>query len=434
MTRICWPSASRHGVTLVLIAIALAQVSPARAQATSSPSGGTVSNLDALVREAIANNPVVIAARKSSEALTRAPIQARTLPDPQVQFQEFTAGSPKPAAGYETSDFYYTGFGITQDIPGPGKLRLRGEMAQKDAEIARHRYEAAQRDAAERVRESYFDLFYLTKTLALLETERSDLARIEQIAETRYRLGEGQAQDVLKAQLEATRILNEIEHHHREMQQREADLKAALGRDLDSPNIAVGEVEPTRIEMTQAQLAQAVTNHSTDVISDRAAQERNEKALGLARKGYIPDFTVGYAYEKTGPGFRDYYALTLGAKIPLYFWRKQTPAIEQAELDLAASRAQVRAHELEAGASAEDALVAIRASDRVLGIYREGLIPQAENSMRAAMAAYRVSRADFQTLISAFVDLLNLQQEHYRELADHEIAVAKLERIVGELK
>ncbi len=413
---------------------AMTQVSPARAQTTSPSSPNAASNLNALVREALIHNPEVVAARERWEALTRVPIQRRTLPDPQIQVQEFTVGSPKPFAGYETSDFYYTGFGLSQDIPGPGKLRLQGEIAERDAAVASHRYEAAQREAAEKVRENYFELFYLTKTLTLLEGERGDLAQIEQIAEARYRVGEGQAQDVLKAQLQATQMLIQIEHHHREMQQRQTDLKAVLGRDPDSPNIAADELAPTRIELTGTELAQAVRSHSTDVMMDRAAAERSEKALALARKGYIPDFTLGYAYQKTGPGLRDYYALTVGAKIPLYFWRRQTPAIEQAELELAASRSQIRAHELAVGADAEDQLVAIHASDRMLDIYRQGLIPQAENSMRAALAAYRVSKADFQTLISAFVDLLNLNQEYERELADHEIAAAKLEQMVGDFK
>jgi len=434
MGRICWPTASRRSVILVIVVIALGHVSAASAQTTLPPGRDAAPTPDALVREAIANNPNVRAARGRWEALARTPIQMRTLPDPQLQIQEFTVGSAKPAAGYETSDFYYTGFGVSQDIPGPGKLRLQGEIAEKEADVARRRYEAAQRDVSEKVRENYFELFYLTKTMTLLEAERSDLARIEQIAQARYRVGEGQAQDVLRAQLQATQMLNQIEHHHREMQQRQANLKAVLGRDLDSANITVGEVGPTRIELTETQLVQAVRSHSTDVMMDRAISERSEKALELARKGYIPDFAVGYAYEKTGPGLRDYYMLTVGAKIPLYFWRKQTPAIEQAELDLAAARSEVRAHELEIGAQAEDELVAIHASDRMLNIYRQGLIPQAENSMLAALAAYRVSKADFQTVISAFVDLLNLNQEYERELADHEIAVAKLEQMVGDFK
>ncbi len=229
-------------------------------------------------------------------------------------------------------------------------------------------------------------------------------------------------------------MLDMIEHHHRETQQRQVDLKAALGRDLDSANVAIADVQPTKVDLPQEQVAHVAESASPDVQRDRAMEARNEKALSLARKGYGPDFSIVYSYEKTGPGFRDYYMLTLGAKIPLYFWRKQTPAIEQAELDLAAARSQTRGHMLDVGASAEDQLVAIRTSDRVLKLYQEGLIPQAENSMQAALAAYRVAKADFQTLISAFIDVRSLKEEYYRELADHEIAVAKLEQIVGDLK
>ena len=434
MERIYRRSADRRALVSILLVIALAPGSSVSAQPNVVAPRDAAPDIEALVREGNEHNPGVVAARKHWEALQRAPIQMRTLPDPQVQLQEFTVGSPKPGAGYETSDFYYTGFGVSQDIPGPGKLRLQGEIAEQDAEVARHQYNAVQRETAEKIREGYFELFFLTRTIGLLENEQSELSRIEQIAEARYRLGEGQAQDVLKAQLQATQMLNQIEHHHREMQQRQSDLRAALGRDLDSPNIVIGNVQPTHIELTQGQLEEKVKAHSTDVQMDRAAEQRSEKVLSLARKGYIPDFTVGYSYEKTGPGVRDYYMLTLGAKIPLYFWRKQTPAIEQAALELSGARSQIRARELDAGASAEDELVAIHASDRILKIYRQGLIPQAENSMQAALAAYRVSKIDFETLISAFVDLLNLQEESYRELADHEIAVAKLKQIIGEMK
>jgi outer membrane protein TolC len=433
MERIRRRSAESCALVWIVLLTVIALSSSASAQANLTPSRDTPVQLDALVREGIARSPSVIAARNHWEALKRAPIQMRTLPDPQVQLQEFTVGSPKPLAGYETSDFYYTGLGVSQDIPGPGKLHLQGQIAEQDAEVALHQYEAAQREIAEKIRENYFELFFLSKTIGLLERERIDLSKIEQIAEDRYRFGEGQAQDVLKAQLQATQMLNEIEHRHLEMQQRQADLKATLGREPDSPNIAPGDVQPTHVGLTESQLQEAVKGQSTDIQMDRAAERRSEKALSLAHRGYIPDFSLGYSYQKTGPGFRDYYMLTLGAKIPLYFWHRQTPAIEQAALELSGARAQTRARELDDGASAEDELVAIRTSDRILKIYDQGLIPQADNSMEAALAAYRVSKIDFQTFIGAFVDLLNLHEESYRELADHEIAVAKLKQIIGEL-
>jgi outer membrane protein, heavy metal efflux system len=172
MERIHWRGSKLRALILIVAAIVLVWRSSAGAQANLPQSLDGSSDLDALVREGTERNPAVIAAKTRWEALKRVPIQMRTLPDPQIQLQEFTVGSPKPAAGYETSNFYDTGIGASQEIPGPGKLRLHGEIAEQDAEVARHQYEAAQRETAEKIRESYFDLFYLTKTIGLLEAHR----------------------------------------------------------------------------------------------------------------------------------------------------------------------------------------------------------------------------------------------------------------------
>ena len=392
------------------------------------------SNLDALVREAVTNNPGVIAERARWHAQTKVPIQAATLPDPQVSLQHFTVGSPQPFSGYETSDFYYTGFGVSQDIPGPGKLRLQKSEAEKDAEYARHRYEAAEREVEERVREIYFELFYHAKTLVILDRNQDELHQIQQIAETRYRVGEGLQQDLIKAQLQTTEILKEHAMHHQEEDQEQLALKQILGRDPDSRNIEIGDVQPTHLQLDSSQLAQLAASGSPELAADRAMEARSSEALKLAHQGYWPDFTVGYMFEKTGPGFRDYYMLNLGAKIPLYFWRKQTPAIEQAALEAEAAREQTRATRLQVSTAAESSLVALRTAERIMSIYRDGLIPQAETSQASAMAAYRVGKVDFQTLLSSVLDLQNLRQEYYRSLADHEIAIAKIQQVIGDRK
>jgi len=220
--------------------------------------------------------------------------------------------------------------------------------------------------------------------------------------------------------------------HHQEEDQVQLGLKELLGRDPDSPKIEIGDVEPTRLQLDAAELAHLSTSGSRELAADRAMEARSAEALKLARQGYWPDFTVGYSYQKTGPGFRDYYMLSLGAKVPLYFWRKQTPAIEQAALEAESAREQTRAAQLEIASDAEGNLVAMRAAERVMTIYREGLIPQAETSDAAAMAAYRVGKADFQTLVTAVLDLQNLRQEYYRVLADHEIAAARIQQIIGD--
>ncbi len=213
--------------TLSAIAILTAIPSAGRAQ-DGAPVIGSPADSDrlrALVDEALSRSPVVLAARSHWQAQTKVPIQASTLPDPEVSLQHFTVGSPQPFSGYESSDFYYTGFGVSQDIPGPGKLRLQKSEAEKDADYAKHRYEAAGRAVEEKVKEIYFELFYHAKTLAILDRNQDELQQIQKIAETRYRVGQGLQQDVIKAQLQTTEILKEHAMHHQEEDQEQLALK-----------------------------------------------------------------------------------------------------------------------------------------------------------------------------------------------------------------
>jgi outer membrane protein TolC len=388
--------------------------------------------IDTLVAEAIRSNPEIEGAQSHWQGTTKVPRQMGTLDDPQIFVQEFTVGSPAPGSGYETSDFYYTGFGASQDIPGPGKLRLRARRAEKDADYARASMESVERRITEKVREAALNLFYLTRVRDLLIRTRSELQDVAISAEQQYRTGMAQQQDVLKAQLAVTSILKDTEMNRSETEAAEASLKALLGRDQDSPEIAIAEVSPSSFNLPDAQLSEAADAGSADLKMARAMLAGSKDALDLARQDYWPDFSLGYQYDKTGPGFRDYYMLTVGAKIPLYFWRKQTPAVERAVAERRAAESQLRAARLGAVSDLRGAAVEARSQEHIITLYREGLIPQAVATLSSATAAYRTGKVDFQTLLSAQVDLLNLRESYYRAIADHEIAIARMKQIMGE--
>jgi outer membrane protein, heavy metal efflux system len=412
--------------------VLLLQSAAVRAETTSSRSGPEPIAIEALVAEAMRSNPEIAGARSHWQGTTKVPRQIGTLDDPQIFLQEFTVGSPAPASGYETSDFYYTGFGASQDIPGPGKLRLRSQHAEKDAEYARANVESMERRVTEKVRESALNLFYLTRVTPLLMRTRSELQDIARSAEQQYRTGMAQQQDVLKAQLAATSILKESEMNRSDIEAAEATLKALLGREQDTPDIAIAEVSPSSFNFPEAQLTDAADAGSADLKMARAMLAGSKDALDLARQDHWPDFSIGYQYNKTGPGFRDYYMLTVGAKVPLYFWRKQTPAVEQAAAEKQSAESQLRAARLSTVSDLRSAAVEARSQERVINLYRDGLIPQAEATLGSATAAYRTGKVDFQTLLSAVTDLLNLHEGYYRAIADHEIAVARIKQIIGE--
>jgi len=388
--------------------------------------------LTALIQEALAHSPMIMSARKHWQALTKVPLQVSTLSDPMIGLQQLTVGSPQPFSGYETSDFYYTGFGISQDIPGPGKLGLRAKQAEKEAEAARAAYLVQQRQVIEQVRETYFNLFYLRKVMDSLRGTQSELDHVAQTTESQYHVAMAQQQDILKAQLAQTDILKDLEMNDEEFQQGQASLKAILGREQDSPNIEIGEITSSDIPMSDGQLRQLALAKSPTLQQASAMEGQSDAALAVAKRDYVPDFNVGYAYQKTGPGFRDYYMLTLGMKVPLYFWRKQTPAVEQAALEKESTSADSYAKRLSVLSDLQNQIIALRTTSRVLKLYSDGLIPQAEETLISGTAAYRVGKVDFQTLLSAVIDVLRVKQEYFRTLADHEIAVAKLRQTIGE--
>jgi cobalt-zinc-cadmium efflux system outer membrane protein len=394
--------------------------------------GANSSNVEDLVAEAMRSSPLIAAARSHWSAQEKVPRQVSTLPDPELALQHFTVGSPQPFSGYETSDFYYTGFGATQEIPGPGKLGLRAQQAQRDAEFARAQYEAAQRSVAEKVREACFNLFYLRKASAVLVENRAELVRVEQITETGYRVGRGNQQDVTKAQLQLTQMLREIEMNREQVEEQQAELKATIGRETDTRDIEIGEIKPSAFNLDSTRIRALAAARSPALRMAQAMASRSDDSLALARYDYIPDFSVGYMYQKTGPRTRDYHMLSLGAKIPLYFWRKQRPAVEQAVLEKQAASEQVRAARLDAASVVDRQIVAIRTAERIITLYRDGLIPQSSATRAAAYAGYSSGKVDFQTLLSAVIDVLNLNQEYFRAIADHEIAIAKLKEIIGD--
>src|SRR5205807_272686 len=122
-----------------------------------------------LVKEAEQNNPHIQASREGWKAAQQIPTQVSTLPDPEFTMQQVNVGSPRPFAGYTNSDFAYIGLGVSQDFPYPGKLRLKGEIAKRDADVSQQRYQSVRRSVLAGIKAAYFQLGYLSKTLGILE-------------------------------------------------------------------------------------------------------------------------------------------------------------------------------------------------------------------------------------------------------------------------
>jgi cobalt-zinc-cadmium efflux system outer membrane protein len=196
-----------------------------------------ITSLQDLLTEGERNNPQIEAARQGWQAAKQVPSQVSTLPDPQFNLQQVNVGSPRPFAGYTNSDFAYLGLGVSQDLPYPGKRRLRGEMAKRDADVTQQQFESVRRSVLAGIKSAYFQLAYLSKTLGILVSDGQLLEQVEKAADARYRSGMGNQQEMLQAQLEQTKLLREVTMHHLEVAKAQAQIKQLLNRPQSSPDI-----------------------------------------------------------------------------------------------------------------------------------------------------------------------------------------------------
>src|SRR6266850_5374452 len=235
------------------------------AQESISSHAGMVTPLSDLLAEAEKNNPAIEAARQGWQAAKQVPSQVSTLPDPQFNLQHVSVGSPRPFAGYTNSDFAYVGLGVSQDIPYPGKLRLKGEIAKRDADASQQQIESVRRAVLAEIKGTYFQLAYLSRTLALLEEDGELLKQVEQAADARYRSGMGTQQDVLQAQLQKTKLVREIAMHHLEVGKLEAQLKQSLNRPQDSPDIEPADLTETPLLQSYQELLGAAKTQNPEL-------------------------------------------------------------------------------------------------------------------------------------------------------------------------
>src|ERR1700685_3610701 len=405
-------------------------------QEQSAPASGQMDHqsgiptpLAMLIEEAKRNDPAIQAAEQAAKAATFVAPQMSALPDPQFTLQQFSVGSPRPFAGYTNSDFAYIGVGASQQLPYPGKLKLRGAVADRDANTAKAHIEVILQDEIETLKTTYFHLACLQQTLGTLERNAALLEQVEQQTEAHYSSGQGNQQDVLKAQLERTKILREVSMHHQLVGEDQAELKRILRRSQDSPDIIAEPIADTFLRYTAAELLDKVREENPNIHENSAMVQRNQTAVDLAQKEFRPDFGVSYMYENTDRKFRDYYELSLNVNFPRR--KPRQAALAQAQVNVERAQTDLDTQLQAALAEVQKQYVMVKTSEEQLLIYRDGLIPQAQATIQAGLAAYQSSRGDFETLFSSFTDVLSLNIEYQQTILDHETALAHIERLTG---
>jgi cobalt-zinc-cadmium efflux system outer membrane protein len=422
------PGPGTSGAYVLTICVVLAV--PAFSQ-DADEHKAAVTPLSTLLEEAERNNPQIQAARLGTQAAKDMPAQVTALPDPTFQLQQVNVGSPRPFAGYTNSEFAYLGLGASQDIPYPGKLRLKGEIARRDVDIAGSRADSVSLAVLAEIKAAYYQLAYLSQTLEFLQSDQQLLKQVERAADARYRSGMGNQLDILQAQIQQTKLLRDISMHHLEVGKLQARLKQLVNRPQSLPDIEPVRLKETPLLMPFDDVLTAAETQNPDLAATQHTIVRQSLQVEAARKDFKPDFNVQAMWQRTDPTqFRAYYQITFGVKIPLHYG-KQRAELTQAEMELSRARSDREAQSQQLATDLRQQYLIAQQSDELLKINREGLIPQARTGFQAGLAAYQNNRQDSQSLLTSYLDVLRLEQENLQTLADHETAIARLEQMTG---
>ena len=386
-------------------------------------------SLQTLIVEARRNNAAIKAAERVIDVSRYGPAQASALPDTEVMVQQFSVGSPRPFAGYSNSDFAYIGFGASQEFPYPGKRGLRAQVAQHEVAISGAEKNAVVWDVLTRLKLAYFQLAASQRIMSILQKNQETAEEIDRAAEARYRVGEGTQEDVLRAQLQRTKLLNDLSMRRRESAQAQVVLKALLNRTPESPDINAEPLSAHHLPPSEALIA-TLRDKNPELRTSTERISQGQAAVELAKREKRPDFGVQYIWQHTASNFRDYYMATFSVKLPN---RSRLRAVEgeaQAKLAQAQAEKDSRLKQMESDLGEQIAIV--QTAEQQLNVYEQGLIPQGEAALDAGLAGYRAGKQEYQGLLASFADTLQLAIEREQTLVEHESAIARIEGLIGE--
>jgi outer membrane protein TolC len=403
-------------------------VTPSRALGAN----GRPLQLAELIQIAEKENPEIEAARRRWQAALNRPAQVSSLPDPMFSYSRWLE-SVETRVGPQENVFM-----LSQRIPFPGKLGLKGNMAEQEAFAQEMQYEATTRDVVFKVKSAYYDLFWIDKSQQILDDYLILLRDFTKVAEQQYTTGTGIQANVLKSQVEISSIMERKLGFEKMRQGVVARINALLNRPADSPLDVAAEIDTSRFEIPDSVLVRHALAARQELNATKAMIRKSEYMKSLAKKEYLPDFNLQGSYisiPKTSTNMfpdagKDPYAVMVGVNLPIWLGRRSAAVNEASETLVANQRSYDNLANI-VKAEIVDFYFQIETTEKTLELYEQGLIAQAESSLQSALAAYRTGRLDFLNLLDAERMLLQFNLGYAKELSNYNKQVAAIERAVG---
>ena len=397
------------------------------------PAGAQESRLSLreLTAEAIKNNPEIVAGQKSYEAARQRPTQESSLPDPMISLGYTSVGNPLPGAGLGSQVLSNIGVMYSQELPYPGKLKLRGQIASKEADAVFQGYQAVQLGVISRLRQAYYRLQYTYAASDLLNRNRELLSKLVSVTEARYSVGKAAQQDVFKAQTQVSILETRLVKLEQERISSEAEINSILNRRPGTPVGRPEDFKPKEQMPTLEELYAATAQNSPMLGRDQKMIQRSELAVNSARKEYYPDMTLTGGYFNQG-SMSPMYQFQASFKVPIYYWRKQRAGVNEQVSMLSQARRNYEATDQSLHFRIKDDYTMAQASLKLMKLYLQTVVPQSNAALESSLSTYETGSVDFLSVLTNFTNVLDYEMNYYDEALNYALALSRLEEMTGQ--
>ncbi len=357
--------------------------------------------LQSFIEQSLAALPELTQARAIAKAERERVPQAGALPDPTLQLGVQNDGFSSWQVGKMETSWY--SIMVSQTLPWPGKLRLRSEVAQLGASQADQSTARVRLSTEADVRRTYLGLLLARDRLGLLDQLEAISQKSVTLARTRYETGNGAQSDVLRAQLELNRIKQRRWGLQTEAGLAVQALNRLRGHPLEEPietSVHLGEITLPPLQ-DEASATQDALDRSPELAAARVGVTQGERSVSLARKSYLPDFTVSAGVMPRGGEFPPMWLVSVGGTLPVFAGSKQNRAVAESEARLVAGVSSVQALEQVLRLRVHQRSTALRATLETIHLYKEGLLVQSEATAESTRAQYEVGKVTFASVLEA---------------------------------
>ena len=393
--------------------------------------------LEEFIRETIDANPQLKVMLSEYRASIQQIPQVTALPDPMMTFTQFIR-SPETRVGPQTHSLM-----ISQRFPWFGKLDLHGKVAVREASARYEQYRGYERQLAARVKDTFYELGYLDRSIEIAREEQLVLEYYEQLAQTRYATGGGLQHEVIKVQTEITRAIDRLSVLSEQRNAAVSRLNTLRSRRPEEPIAVIASIEPPPLLFNLDALYSLGESNRPELRAALDGIEGNELGVELSRKGYWPDVTLsaglinvdgredpaGRALPPPDNG-KNVYNFSVGINIPIRRDKYRAAELAAGER-VVAGRDRYDAIANEMRFEIQTQANRIETLSRQLDLYERVLIPQADSALRSVETAYETGLTGALDLLDSERVLLNIRLAQERFVSDYMQALSRLEFALG---